>query len=448
MMTQNKQKPIIAIIGRPNVGKSTLFNAITGRKTAIVHDLPGVTRDRNYADVTIHDNSCVLVDTGGFDPGKVDNLAKLVREQAQIAVDEADVIVFLMDGRDGLQHGDIEIARILQQSDKPVVYVINKVDNDKIEATITDFYSLGVDSLHAISANNKRGVSDLIDVITEYIPECDVQDSPLDETVVSILGRPNVGKSSIINKLLSNERLMVSDLAGTTRDPVDSVIRYNNRSIRFIDTAGIRRKSRISFNLEKYCVIQALKSINRSTVCLLVIDATSGVTSQDAKLAEQIYERSKTCIIVVNKWDLVQKKTGTHDEHTQEIRSQLPFLDFAPMIFVSALTGSRVRKILDMILDLGIVYDKRVSTSDFNNELKKIDIRNPPPRGKTGATRIYFGTQVKSSPPIFKLFTNAPEAIPAHYRRYLERTIREKFKFEGSPVCLQFSKRSYKKEKG
>jgi GTP-binding protein len=447
MMTQNKQKPIIALIGRPNVGKSTLFNAITGRKTAIVHDLPGVTRDRNYADVTINDNSCMLVDTGGFAPGKADNLSKLVREQAQIAVDEADVIVFLLDGRDGLQHGDIEIARILQQSEKPVVCVVNKVDNDKIEATITDFYSLGVESLHAISANNKRGVADLLDVITGYIPECDVQDSPLDETVVSILGRPNVGKSSIINKLLGNERLIVSDLAGTTRDSVDSVIRYNNRFIRFIDTAGIRRKSRISFNLEKYCVIQALKSINRSTVCVLVIDASSGVTSQDAKLAEQIYERSKACILAINKWDLVKKKTGTHDDHTREIRSQLPFLDFAPMIFISALTGSRVRKILDLILDLGIVYDRRVSTSDFNRELKKIYMGNPPPRCKSGDTRIYFGTQVKASPPIFKLFTNAPEAIPAHYRRYLERAIREKFQFEGSPVCLQFAKRIYKKGK-
>ena len=442
-----KAKPIVAIIGRPNVGKSTLFNALAKKNIAIVHDLPGVTRDRNYIDVTHDEFSFTLIDTGGFDPGTDDAMGRLVQEHARVAVEEADLIIFLMDGKEGLMYGDEEIALILQRSKKPVLYAVNKVESLADETNLAEFYRLGIEPLLSVSAKYRQGITDLMHEVSTRIPEAQADESSQDEIVVSIIGRPNVGKSSFINKLLGYERLMVSAAAGTTRDPVDSLFRFNNQSIRFIDTAGIRKKSTISYSLEKYCVVQALKSINRSSICMLMLDASQGVTTQDAKLAAQIYDRNRACILVINKWDLLEKDNKTHDAFTKQVQSELAFIDFAPVVTVSALTGLRVRKILEIIIEIGRVYEKRVSTPELNRGLKEIFNTNPPPRGRSSKTNIYYATQVETKPPAFKLFTNNVEAFPDNYRRYLERSIREQFDFQGVPICLYITQRDKKPKK-
>ncbi len=434
-------RPIVAVVGRPNVGKSTLFNAIARKNIAIVHDLPGVTRDRNYTDVAWDTYLFTLVDTGGFDPGLEDDLAPLVKEQVHIAVEESDLIIFLMDGRQGLQHGDYEIARILSKTDKSVLYVVNKVESDAIRENVTDYYRLGVDKILTVSAKNRQGITDLMDEICMLIPESTPEVFSENETVVAIIGRPNVGKSSLINRIIGQRRLAVSQKAGTTRDPVDSLMRYHSHTIRFIDTAGIRKKSRIDFSLEKYCVFKALKSIIRSEICILVIDAAQGVTVQDAKLAAEIYDRNRACILAINKWDLIEKNTKTYDAFIQQVQSELAFIDFAPIVTISALTGQRVRKIMDIICNIGNSYIKRVDTPALNKALKAIYERHPPPRGRGTIPRIYYAAQVDTAPPTFKLFTNKPSSFPPHYRKYLERAIREKFDFHGAPICLRIIQR-------
>ena len=434
-------RPVVAVVGRPNVGKSTLFNAIVKKNIAIVHDIPGVTRDRNYTDVMYDGGVFTLIDTGGFDPGTGDDLGRLVQENAHIAVEEADLIIFLMDGREGLLYGDMEIARILQRTRKPVLYVVNKVEGRKAEDNIADFYRLGIDELLTVSAKHRTGIAELIDTIYSKIPRYQEDEKLQDEIVVSIIGRPNVGKSSLINKIVGQERLLVSDRAGTTRDPVDSIIRYHKQSIRFIDTAGIRRKNSRGYALEKYCTLLALRSISRSMVCVLVIDASQGVTAQDAKLAAQIYDRYRACIVVLNKWDLLEKNTKTHDEYIAKVRSELAFIDFAPIVVVSALTGFRARKILDVIVDVWEPYMRRVATGEVNRELQAICSRNPPPGGASQPAKILYATQVAAGPPTFKLFTNNTRGFPKHYQRFLERRIRERFGFENAPICLQFTGR-------
>lgn len=437
-----KVKPVVAIIGRPNVGKSTLFNALAKKNIAIIHDLPGVTRDRNYTDIIWDEFSFTLVDTGGFDPGLKDEMATLVFEHAQVAVEEADLILFLLDVKEGLQFADFDIARLLIKSNKPVLYVVNKVENNFDQENAFEFYSLGTDEIITISAKNRIGISKLLEHILKNIPQICHSHYHKDEIIVSIVGRPNVGKSSFVNKMLGYKRLMVSDKAGTTRDPVDSLIRYNNRIIRFIDTAGIRKKNTITFSLEKYCVFQALKSINRSSICILMLDATQGITTQDAKIASQIYDRKRACIIVINKWDLLTKNIKSHDTFIREVSGILSFINYSPMVTVSALTGLRVRKILDIILDLDIVFNKRVTTSFLNKGISKIIEHNPPPRSNRSKVKIYFATQVDTAPPFIKLFTNYPSALPDHYKRYLEKSLRELLDFKGIPICLQFEKHS------
>jgi GTP-binding protein len=431
--------PVIAIIGRPNVGKSTLFNTIAKKNIAIVDDLPGVTRDRNYLDITYDDKSFILIDTGGFDPFDDDKLAGMVKEHAQIAAEEADAIIFLMDGHTGIHHSDEEINRIIQRSNKKIYYAVNKLEKEKERDNVFEFYSLGVDKIFAVSAKNNIGINELFDEITEHFPVNDETEKVENETVVAIVGRPNVGKSSIINKIIGQDRLIVSDIAGTTRDSVDTLFKYNKKAIRFIDTAGIRRKSRISFKLEKYSVILALRSINASELTILLLNAEEGVTAQDMKLASQIYDRKKACIIAVNKWDLIEKDNKSYTDFVKKVRADLSFMDFAPVIPVSALTGQRVRSILDLIITVGDTYQKRVPTSVFNKKLIEIYDKNPSPKNRRNRTRLYYGTQVKSSPPIFKIFTNNPGSFPEHYLKYLERSIREEFGFDGVPVCLQFA---------
>ena len=434
--------PVLAIIGRPNVGKSTLFNLIAGRNVAIIHDLPGVTRDRNYRDVCYAERNFTLVDTGGFDPGTEEELGARISEHAQVAVEEADVILFLMDAVDGLQHGDIEIARRIQKTDKPVIFVVNKVESKKTEDNLSDFYRLGgVDELLTISAIHRRGLSDLQDKIQLLISPV-VQTEPSEpESVVSIIGRPNVGKSSLVNRLLGYDKQMVSEIAGTTRDPIDSRLRHNGKTIRIIDTAGIRKKNRKGFQIEKYTVMQALKSISRSEICILMIDVSAGVTVQDAKLAAQIYERNRACILVLNKWDLIEKDNKSHDRFVAMVREELAFVDFAPLVLVSALSGQRVRTILDHIERISKIYEKKIQTSVLNRTVEDIFRRKPAPKGRRGWTRIYYSVQVNSAPPVFKIFTNNPEAFRSNYRRYFEREMREKFGFEGVPLRLEFLER-------
>jgi GTP-binding protein len=434
-------KPIIAIVGRPNVGKSTLFNAIARRRKAIIDDMPGVTRDRNYTDVERDGKAFILVDTGGFEVGSNSDMARLIREQAQMAVEEADAIIFLMDGREGLQPTDIEITRMLQQTSKPVFYTINKVESAALEQDAAEFYRLGVEPLYTISAKNRTGIGDLIDEVIASIPEVMVKEAADAETVISVIGRPNVGKSSFVNKILGYERLLVSDQPGTTRDAIDTVFRYKNKSIRIIDTAGIRRKSRVSLRVEQYCIMKALNSIRRSAICLLLIDAAQGVTDQDQKLAAEIFEMKRACIVVINKWDLIAKDNKTHETYLRTVYEKLPFLDFAPSLCVSALTGLRVRKVLDLLTEVERTYEQNVSTGEFNRMLKSIIERNPMPRYRGKNIKIYYGTQVGTAPPSFVLFTNAPKEIPEHYQRYLEREIRAQFDFAGTPIRLTFKDR-------
>jgi len=441
-----KNKPIVAIVGRPNVGKSTLFNAIAKRNIAIVHDLPGVTRDRNYIDILWEDYAFTLIDTGGFEPDVEDELAQLVHEHARLAIEEADIIIFLMDGKQGLLHNDIEITRILQKSQKPVIYAINKVEKTVDEQNCVDFYRLGVEHVVPISAKNRLGINDLMSAVCAYASPVQETAGGDEETVVSIIGRPNVGKSSIVNKLVGYKKHMVSTIAGTTRDPIDTVIKYNQKTIRFIDTAGIRKKSRVSYSLEKYTVFQALRSINRSSICILVLDASQGVTTQDAKLAAEIYDRKRACIILINKWDLIEKQTKTHESFVDNVRAELSFIDFAPILTVSAVTGLRVRKLLELIEYLGSSFVRRVATSEVNRGVEQIYNQNPPPRGPTSRTRIYYSSQVATAPPTFKIFTNNTDAFQPAYVRYFERAVRDRFGFEGMPIRLEIAART-KKEK-
>lgn len=442
LFTMNSIKPIIAIVGRPNVGKSTLFNAIARHRKAITDDMPGVTRDRNYINAEWNGRAFILVDTGGFEITADSTLVRLIREQTQMAIEEADAIIFLMDGREGLQPPDVDIARMLQKTSKPVFYTINKVESAAIEQNTAEFYQLGVEPLHTISAKNRTGINDLIEEVIastrEALPVMEAVDT---ETVISVIGRPNVGKSSFVNKLLGYERLLVSDQPGTTRDAIDTVLRYKNKNIRIIDTAGIRRKSRVSLRVEQYCIMEALNAIRRSSICLFLLDAVQGVTDQDQKLAAEIYEMKRACIVVVNKWDLVAKDHKTYDSYIRAVYKQIPFLDFAPVICVSALTGLRVRKVLDLLEAVEKTYKHNVSTGEFNRVLTSIIDRNPMPRYRGRNIKIYYGTQVGVAPPSFVLFTNAPQQIPVHYQRYLEREIRAQLDFSGTPIRLLFRER-------
>ena len=433
--------PVVALIGRPNVGKSTLFNTIARRNIAIVHDLAGVTRDRNYTEVTLGSHSFTLIDTGGFDQAGEDDFARQVREQAEFAIEEADLILFLMDGTEGLLHGDHDISRRLQKSGKPVLYVVNKVEGRSLEDGVPDFYRIGAEAIYPISAKHKTGIADLIAEILARIPEGTPPQQAAEEIVCSIIGRPNVGKSSLINRLTGQERFMVSEYAGTTRDPVDTVMRYHDRVIRFIDTAGIRRKSSLGYKLERFCELMALKSISRSALCILMIDACDGVTTYDARLAAQIYERSRACIVAVNKWDLIEKKDKSYEHFIRDVRAKLAFIDFAPVVALSALTGQRVRAILDMILDIGQRYSLRIATADVNRAIQEICAHHPPPGLGRQRTKIYYITQVSTAPPVFKLFTNHPRVFTTAYIKYLERSLRERFKLDCIPLCLQVSGR-------
>jgi len=434
-------KPIIAIVGRPNVGKSTLFNRIVGGKKAIVANEPGVTRDRNYADVEWEESPFTLIDTGGFEPVSKDRIFIQMREQCQLAMDEADVILFLMDGKEGLTPSDKEIANILRQVNKPVFYIVNKIDGPKHEEKVFEFYGLGVETIYSISAEHRYGVDELMDEAVKVLPRTTEEKWDRKATKVAVVGRPNVGKSSLINRLLGYKRVMVDEAPGTTRDAIDTLFERDGKRYILIDTAGIRRKSRISFRLEKFSIVEALRTIDRSDVVLLLLDSEEGVTSQDARIGGFIQEKGKGCILVLNKWDLIEKDSQTMVEFERKIYSDLKYLSYAPILFISALTGQRVPKILNRVDQVSEQTKKRISTGTLNRSFRQWVERFTPPLYKNRRVKLNYITQVSTAPPTFMISTNIPEGIHFSYERYLTNQMRETYGFEGVPILLQFKKK-------
>ena len=439
-------KPVVAIVGRPNVGKSTLFNALAGEMISIVKDTPGVTRDRIYADVTWLDKEFTMIDTGGIEPDSKDIILSQMREQAQIAIDTADVIIFITDVKQGLVDADSKVADMLRRSGKPVVLVVNKVDNfDKYMADVYEFYNLGIGDPVPISAASRLGLGDMLDIVAENFPEGSAQAEDDDRPRVAIVGKPNVGKSSIINKLLGENRVIVSDIAGTTRDAIDTEILHNGKEYIFIDTAGLRRKNKIKEELERYSIIRTVTAVERADVVLMVIDATEGVTEQDAKIAGIAHERGKGVIIVVNKWDAIEKNDRTMREYESDIRQVLSYMPYAEIMYVSAATGQRLNRLYDMI-DMVIENQTlRIATGVLNEIMTEAVAIQQPPSDKGKRLKLYYITQVAVKPPTFVIFVNDKELMHFSYTRYLENKIREAFGFRGTSLKFFIRER---KEKG
>ena len=429
-------KPIVAVVGRPNVGKSTLINKIARKRIAIVEDLPGVTRDRLYVDVEWLGREFIMVDTGGLEPDSVDPLLQDMMKQSRLAMDEADVILFVVDGRDGMQPSDQEIAHILRTSRKPVLLVVNKVDSQKQEANAYEFYSLGLGDPIAISAANMLNFGDLLDDICDHFPSPEEMEDDPDTLKIAVIGRPNVGKSSLVNSLLGKERMIVSDIAGTTRDAVDSAFQANGQKFTLIDTAGLRKKAKVDDGVERYSVIRTLRAIDRSDVVLMLIDAESGVTEQDKRIAGYAHEAGKAAIILVNKWDLLDKDNSTVNEYTKSLRHELIFLTYAPILFISALTKQRIHKIPEMVSAVSEQNNMRVSTGTLNQVLQDDLAITPAPSVRGKRLKIYYVTQAATKPPTFIFFVNDPELFHFSYMRHLENIFRATFGFEGTPIRL------------
>ena len=428
-------KPIVAIVGRPNVGKSTLFNVLAGEQISIVKDTPGVTRDRIYADVNWLNHYFTLIDTGGIEPESNDVLLKFMREQAEIAIETADVIMFLVDVRQGLVDADFKVADMLRRSKKPVVLVVNKVDNfDKFMPDVYEFYNLGIGDPVPISAASRLGLGDMLDEVVEHFPDGTEEEEEDERPRIAIIGRPNAGKSSIINKLLGEERVIVSDIAGTTRDAIDTEVRRNGHEYVFIDTAGLRRKSKIKEDIERYSIIRTVSAVERCDVAILVIDASEGVTEQDAKIAGIAHERGKGMIIAVNKWDLIEKNEKTIYKFTEDIRDVLSFMPYAEMIFISAKTGQRLPKLFETIDAVIQNHALRIATGVLNEIVSEAVAMQQPPSDKGKRLKIYYVTQVAVKPPTFVVFVNDKELMHFSYTRYLENRIRDTFGFRGTPL--------------
>ena len=445
-MSKRKGKPVVAVVGRPNVGKSTLFNMLAGQRISIVKDTPGITRDRIYADVSWLDRSFTLIDTGGIEPDSSDVILSQMREQAEIAINTADVILFMVDVKQGLVDADSKVADMLRRSGKPVVLVVNKVDNfDKYMADVYEFYNLGIGDPVPISAASRLGLGDMLDIVAENFPEGSAQAEDDDRPRVAIVGKPNVGKSSIINKLLGENRVIVSDIAGTTRDAIDTEILHNGKEYIFIDTAGLRRKNKIKEELERYSIIRTVTAVERADVVLMVIDATEGVTEQDAKIAGIAHERGKGVIIVVNKWDAIEKNDRTMREYESDIRQVLSYMPYAEIMYVSAATGQRLNRLYDMI-DMVIENQTlRIATGVLNEIMTEAVAMQQPPSDKGKRLKLYYITQVAVKPPTFVIFVNDKELMHFSYTRYLENKIREAFGFRGTSLKFFIRER---KEKG
>lgn len=431
-------RAVLCIVGRPNVGKSTLFNKIVGRRIAITEDTPGVTRDRIYAEGEWLGNYFTVIDTGGLEPNNEDIIMSNIRKQAEIAIDTADVILFVVDGREGLTAIDREIGNILRRSGKRVVLACNKLDTPKLMDNIYEFYEIGLGDPIVISAEQGIGLGDLLDEIVKKFPE--EKDTEYDEDIikVSLIGKPNVGKSSLINHILGEERVIVTDIPGTTRDSIDSYVEYEEEDYIFIDTAGLRRKNKIYENVERYSVVRTLAAVDRSNICVLVIDAHEGITEQDTKIAGYAHDNGKGMVIAVNKWDLVDKDTNTVNQFTKEIREKLGFILYAPIVFISALTGQRVKKLLQLIKLVNNNYNLRIKTGVLNDIINQAVLMNQPPSDKGKRSKIYYGTQVSVKPPKFIIFVNNKELMHFSYVRYLENQIRNHFGFDGVPIQIDF----------
>lgn len=428
-------KPVVAIVGRPNVGKSTLFNALAGERISIVQDTPGVTRDRIYADVNWLNMTFTLIDTGGIEPESKDIILSQMRDQAQIAIDTADVIIFITDVRQGLQDADAKVADMLRRSHKPVVLVVNKVDSfEKFMPDVYEFYNLGIGDPIPISASSKLGIGDMLDEVAKHFSQEAAEESEDDRPKIAVVGKPNVGKSSLINHLVGEERVIVSEIAGTTRDAIDTEIIYQDREYVFIDTAGLRRKSKIKEELERFSIIRAVTAVERADVVVVMIDATEGVTEQDAKIAGIAHERGKGIIIAVNKWDAVEKDDKTIYKHTDKIREVLSFMPYAEILFISAKTGQRTKKLFDMIDVVLENNSMRVATGVLNEIMSEAVAMQQPPSDKGKRLKLYYITQVAVKPPTFVIFVNDKKLMHFSYTRYLENRIRDAFGFQGTSL--------------
>ena len=429
-------KPIIAIVGRPNVGKSMLFNKIIGRRLSIVEDTPGVTRDRIYGESDWQGRKFTLIDTGGIEFDESNHILKSMRQQAQLAMDEADVILFLVDGRSGLTTADEEVARLLRSTKKPVILAVNKIDSPQRAMDVYEFYNLGLGDPIAISAVHGHGTGDLLDACFQYLPPDDGEEEDSDVVQVAIIGKPNVGKSSLTNKILGEQRVIVSNVAGTTRDAIDSYFENSYGKYNFIDTAGMRKKSKVDDSIEKYSVLRATMAIERSDVCLILIDAQEGVTEQDTKVAGLAHDAGKACIIVVNKWDLIEKDGKTMDRMREDIRRDLSYMPYAPILFISALTGQRVNRLFELINYVNDQAAVRITTGMLNSVLADAQTRVQPPTDKGRRLKIYYMTQVGVKPPHFVIFCNDKKLFHFSYQRYLENQLRSVFGLEGTPIIM------------
>lgn len=441
-----KRKPIVAVVGRPNVGKSTLFNVLAGQRISIVKDTPGITRDRIYADVSWLDRAFTLIDTGGIEPDSQDVILSQMREQAQIAMDTADVIIFMVDVKQGMVDADGKVADMLRRSHKPVILAVNKVDNyEKYMTDTYEFYNLGIGEPHPISAANQLGIGDMLDEVISHFPDGGNGDEKDERIKVAIVGKPNVGKSSLINKMIGENRLIVSDIAGTTRDAVDTPVTYHGKEYVFIDTAGLRRKNKIKEELERYMIVRTVSAVERADVVILMIDANEGVTQQDAKIAGIAHERGKAVIIAVNKWDAIEKDNKTVNQYTSKIREVLSYMPYAEVTFISALTGQRLTKLYELIDTVSENHAMRVSTGVLNEIMSEAVALQQPPSDKGKRLRLYYITQVSVKPPTFVIFVNDKELMHFSYTRYIENKIREAFGFKGTP--LKFIIRERKENK-
>lgn len=439
-------KPIVAIVGRPNVGKSTLFNALAGKKISIVKDTPGVTRDRIHADVDWLDHKFTMIDTGGIEPDSNDIILSQMREQAQIAIDTADVIIFMTDVKQGLVDSDAKVADMLRRSHKPVILVVNKVDNfNKMMAGVYEFYNLGIGDPVPISASQRSGLGDMLDKVVNYFADLNLEKEEDDRPRIAIVGKPNVGKSSIINKITGESRVIVSNIAGTTRDAIDTDVKWNGKDYVFIDTAGLRRKSKVKEEIEKYSIIRTVTAVERADVVIIVIDAVEGVTEQDAKIAGIAHENGKGIIIAVNKWDAIEKNDKTVYEYTNKVRDILSFMPYAEIMFISAKTGQRLPKLFDMIDFVIANHAMRIETGVVNEIMAEAVALQQPPSDKGKRLKLYYITQVSVKPPTFVIFVNDKQLMHFSYTRYIENKIREAFGFKGTP--LRFIIRERKEDK-
>ena len=438
-------RPIVAVVGRPNVGKSTLFNKLAGKRISIVEDTPGVTRDRIFAEVEWLNKYFTLIDTGGIEKDNGDVILSQMRNQAMLAVDMAHIIIFVVDGKAGITAADKEVAQILRKTNKPVLLAVNKIDSINQMDNIYDFYELGLGNPYAISSANSMGLGDLLDEVVEQFPKG--LNTEYDEDIISvaITGKPNAGKSSILNNILGENRVIVSPIAGTTRDAIDTYFEKDGQQYLLIDTAGIRRKSKVYERVEKFSVIRSMSAVERADVVLIVIDATEGVTEQDTKVAGIAHDEGKGCIFIVNKWDLIEKDNKTLGNYTKEIREKFPFMMYAPVLFVSALTNQRMNKILETVDYVASEHAKRVSTSALNDVIGEAVMLNQPPSDKGRRLKIYYGSQTGTKPPKFTLFINDKQLTHFSYQRYLENKIRENFGFEGTSVQFEYREKNRRK---